>query len=142
MIKLFIHILLFGVILADLTTWKEWKKKYDKVSPLTMSRKSEQKRYEAFKANLKLIREHNKLHAKNHSSYELGLNEYSDRTENEMFETFHSKIKVNQKQQQQPILSAPFQIAARPKQAYQVYYLEGKNRLDRSDFFHFYFYSG
>ena len=92
MIKFLIYFLLLVVVLADLKVWQEWKKKYNKISSLNSD--SERKRYEAFKANLKLIKEHNRL---NQTSYKLGLNEYSDRTESELFEIFDTKIKASTK---------------------------------------------
>ncbi len=88
-IKFLICFLLVVVVYADLEAWQEWKKKYNKINILNPV--SEKQRYEAFKANLKLIREHNRLHATNQTSYKLGLNEYSDRSESELFQIFDAR---------------------------------------------------
>lgn len=99
MIKIILSILLISSIKADSNLdkeWQSWKLKYDNPINGRSKLKNEQQRFKTFSINYKKIKEHNLHYDMNQTSYKLSLNEYSDRTESELFDIFNKDLNSKQ----------------------------------------------
>ncbi|CAG9759479.1 unnamed protein product [Ceutorhynchus assimilis] len=80
-----IFYLLCGCLLASaiLSDEEEWKKFKDANRKIYKTNNEESHRYQIFKDNLHKIREHNEMYEKGESSFKMGLNKFSDLTDEE-----------------------------------------------------------
>ena len=93
---LLVLILLSNLVCGDLDEWRLWKQKYGDKSILRSGLENEKQRYQAFLANYKKIKDHNEKYYKNQTTYELALNQFADRTENELFDSFYISLNPEQ----------------------------------------------
>nr|CAH7747162.1 unnamed protein product [Callosobruchus chinensis] len=87
-----IFLSLVVVAMAALTAEEQWKnfksthgKKYD-------NPEEEQKRFQIFQDNLKTIEEHNKKYDAGETSWQMGINQFADLTEDEMKQRYMGLI--------------------------------------------------
>uniref|UniRef100_A0A1B6FW15 Cathepsin propeptide inhibitor domain-containing protein n=1 Tax=Cuerna arida TaxID=1464854 RepID=A0A1B6FW15_9HEMI len=78
----------FAVSEDDLIQWQNFKVKYNKVYATP---EEELKRRDIFLKNLKYVREHNEKYKRGEVSFEVGINEFSDMT-NDEFNATHTGL--------------------------------------------------
>ncbi len=77
--------------------WQDWKKLFEHKRIIrSFQNNDEEKRFQAFEKNLKLINEHNAQFLNNQTSYKLGLNEFADYDLDELFDIFDTKLNFDQ----------------------------------------------